>query len=530
MKKLDNPDVVITDVMTMQAKWQADKPALIMGDKVLTWREFNERINKVANGLIHLGLRKGETVGLLAHNRLEVPEIIFGVVKAGGVIVPLSTMLREDAIARMLLDAGAKFLFVDAKAQGLIAEYRQNQAGIPGQNIFSIDDQGDGLNSYSDLLRKNKPENPDVRISYDDPFNIMYTSGTTGMPKGILHTHHGRYNFTTMFGLIARIDSTATTILSTALYTNGTWLLLLPTLFSGGTVVIMQQFEVGEFIRSIEAYKCTHTFMVPTQYLILLEQLKADRPDLSSMRTWLSAGSSFRKEVKKQLLQTLEGDLVDAYGCTEGVTTVLRPEAGEDKIDSVGLPPVGWDVRIIDDRDGELPPEGVGEIVGRTSFMMSEYYKLPQLTAEAIWEDERGRTYIRTGDVGKLDKDGYLYILDRKKDIIISGGINIFANDIEEILARHESVEDAAVIAVPHEKWGETPLALVRLKQDAQIDEDTLKSWLNDRLGKYQRVSAVVFYEAPFPRNALGKLLKRQLREMYWPDPETPLAGITQST
>jgi acyl-CoA synthetase (AMP-forming)/AMP-acid ligase II len=206
---------------------------------------------------------------------------------------------------------------------------------------------------------------------------------------------------------------------------------------------------------------------------------------------------------------------VELWGLTEGVATTLKPQDMESKMESVGLPLVGWDVRIIDEQGQELARGEAGEIVAFSSFLMPEYYKLPDKTAEAIWLDETGKTYLKTGDMGKLDEDGFLYILDRKKDMIISGGINIFASDIEDVLTRHPAVQDAIVIGIPHPKWGETPIAIVIAREGVSISEEELIAWVNPKLAKYQRISRVEFCD-DFPRNALGKVLKRELRAPYF--------------
>ncbi len=237
--------------------------------------------------------------------------------------------------------------------------------------------------------------------------------------------------------------------------------------------------------------------------------------DLASMRMWVSAGSPFRTQTKQEVLQRFPGELAELWGLTEGVATTLKPEDMQRKTDSVGIPLVGWDVRIIDDQGRELPPGEVGEIAAFSAFLMPEYYKLADKTAEAIWINERGRTYLRTGDMGKLDEDGFLYIMDRKKDMIISGGINIFASDLEQVASRHPAVKDVVVIGFADEKWGETPVALVILNEGAAVSETELLDWVNPKLAKYQRLRKIVFREEDFPRNALGKVLKRELREAY---------------
>jgi long-chain acyl-CoA synthetase len=216
---------------------------------------------------------------------------------------------------------------------------------------------------------------------------------------------------------------------------------------------------------------------------------------------------------------------MELYGITEGIGTTLKPEEIVTKTGSVGTPISGTDIRIIDNDGKELPPGESGEIVGYGPGMMTGYHNRPEATEEALWRDEKGRTYLRTGDIGMFDEDGFLYILDRKKDMIVSGGVNVFASDIEEVFVQHPDVYEVAVIAVPHQKWIETPLALVRLRPGASVTGDKLKEWVNGRVAKHQRVIGVEFRGKPFPRNALGKLLKRELREPYWPSEGGVLQG-----
>jgi len=472
MQRFDNPDVILTDVMDSHGKWRAKKTAVLCGAERITWGAFNRRINKVANGLIKRGLQKGDKVSLLSTNRLEVLEILFGTVKAGGVIVPLSAMVPGESLARMVIDSDSRFLFVGPGQQDNIGPYRSEFSDIAADGFFALGEPVEGWNSYQSLVDESSDEKPGIALIYEDPFNIMYTSGTTGVPKGILHTHHNRTQFASMFAIDYRIDSSAVNIVTTALYANGTWLTMLPTVFAGGTLVIMPAFEPKAFLELVQREKCTQ-------------------------------------------IKRFSGELVELWGLTEGVATTLKPEDMQNKMESVGLPLVGWDVGIIDEEGRELPRGEAGEIVAFSSFLMPEYYKLPDKTAEAIWMDAAGKTYLKTGDMGKLDQDGFLYILDRKKDMIISGGINIFASDIEDVLTRHPAVQDAIVIGIPHPKWGETPIAMVIVREGVSISEEELSAWVNPKLAKYQRISRVEFRD-DFPRNALGKVLKRELRAPYF--------------
>jgi acyl-CoA synthetase (AMP-forming)/AMP-acid ligase II len=299
------------------------------------------------------------------------------------------------------------------------------------------------------------------------------------------------------------------------MYHNGTWMVMLPSLLVGATLVIMEKFDLTGFFELVQKEKCTHTFMVPTQFIMLLNHPDLEKFDLSSMEIMISAAAPLRRDTKKQILEKFTRGLLELYGLTEGVGSSLKPEEMEGKLGSVGTPIFGIDLRIIDEQGNELPRGEVGEIIGYSPGLMKEYYKRPDKTEEAIWKDEQGRTYLRTGDVGKFDDDGFLYILDRKKDMIISGGINVFATDIEEVFGKHPDVLDVAVIGVPHEKWGESPLALVIPKQGAEVEEDELMKWANEKLAKFQRVCGVEFRD-DLPRSPIGKVLKRVLREAYW--------------
>lgn len=515
MEKFDVPQYVITDVIASHARWHPDKLAVICGEERLTWREFNKRINRVANGLINLGIQKGDKVSVLMLNSIQMVEVIFGTIKAGGVIVPLSTMVPGEALARMINDSDSKVLFVGPLLDGLIKPYKDALENIPERAFFSVGFKADGWNDYQSWLREGSDEEPGIRLSFEDEFNVIYSAGTTGLPKGIVHTHYARELFAMGLAIEFRIDSSSVSLITTPLFHNGTWMMLLPTLTVGGTVVIMPQFDPKAFLELVQRERCTHTFMVPTQFIVIMALPEFGQYDMSSMKVMVSAAAPLRKDTKGQIIQKFGCGLLEVYGLTEGVATSLKPEEMEGELGSVGTPVIGNDLRIIDEQGNELPRGEIGEIAGYGAAIMRGYYKQPQKTAEVIWKDELGRTYLKTGDMGRLDEEGFLYIVDRKKDMIISGGINIFASDLEDVLLKHPQITEAAVIAIPHEKWGETPLALVIRTQDGSVLEEELKEWANKQLAKYQRISKVEFRET-LPKSIIGKVLKRQLRERYW--------------
>jgi acyl-CoA synthetase (AMP-forming)/AMP-acid ligase II len=505
-----SPEITLSGAIAANARHRPTEVAVVCGDRRVRWVELDERINRVANALVSLGIARGDKVALLAPNCIEAVEVLFGAMRAGGVAVPLPLMAHPDHLAQLIADSDAKVLFSAAPALG--ARRAETTARAP-RVIALPPDPGSG---YDELLRDASPSPPPVVLSPGDDCNIIYSSGTTGVPKGIVHTHASRAMFTFALRLMFRIDQTAITLVTTPLYTNGTWMTLLPTIASGGTTVLMEAFGARALLDIVQRERCTHAFMVPTQLTMVLDEPTFDAHDLSCLRIVISAAAPLRIDTKREILRRMTRGLMELYGMTEGIGTVLQPEDMERKIASVGQPIPGTEIRIIDDGGKELGPGEIGEIVGSSPGVMRGYYKKPTESEALLWKDLSGRPFLRTGDIGKKDEEGYVYILDRKKDMILTGGINVYASDLEEAFSRHPDVAEAAVIAIPHDKWGETPLVFVVPRPGARADAEEIREWGNERLGKHQRASRVEVREG-LPRNALGKVLKRELRDAYWP-------------
>ncbi len=511
---LDDTQVFLPEVWASHARFRADKLALVCGKERMSWGELNARCNRVANRLLTAGAGRPAKIAVLMNNAAEAAVVLLGVMKSGSCVVPVSTMLTAQQVATLIEDSGAMAVIAD-KASRELAEHAIKEMSFPdGLLRICAAHGGDGWTLLEEWLHGASDQEPAVQYDLNDDFNIIYSSGTTGTPKGIVHTHRARQHWSYSNALELRMDHTSVALATTALYSNGTWFMLLPPLFVGATVVVMENFSPEHFLDIVGVEKVTHTFMVPTQYIGILESDRLNEADISSLRYMLSAGSPMRQDTKSAVLERLGTGLFELYGFSEGFATMCRPEEHH-KTGSVGTPVIGFDLRIIDEEGEELPPGAPGEIVGYGGGLMKCYHNRPGETEASVWKDDRGRTFLRSGDIGKLDEEGYLFILDRKKDMIISGGFNVFPKDIEEVVGAHPDVSDVAVVGIPDPKWGETPLALVIPVAGSEIDVDALLEWSNQRLAKAQRLRALELVEE-FPRNALGKVIKRELRAPYW--------------
>lgn len=514
MRTLDDTQLYLPELWATHAEFYPEKTAVICGEQRVGWRALNEGFNRVANSLIADGVRPGDKVAVLMTNSVEMLEVMYGIVKARATLVPLSALLTAEQVAALLDDSDACMIIASATTAALAiqASNHCNSSKLRRKIALGFDESGwdDGRAWFAAGERGEPPLKYDLR----DDFNIIYSSGTTGIPKGIVQTHRARQHWSYSNALELRFDANSVALATTSLYSNGTWFMILPPMFVGATMVIMEQFSPKAFLETVQKEGVTHTFMVPTQYITTLADESFETFDLSSLRVMLSAGSPLRQDTKEDILRRMGPGLFELYGFSEGFATIIRPEQIH-KRGSVGTPVIGFQLRILDENGTPLPQGEVGEIAGYGAGLMKEYYKRPEATAEAVWVDDRGRTFLRSGDIGRQDEDGFLYILDRKKDMIISGGFNVFPKDIEEVVGTHPDVSDVTVIGIPHDKWGEAPLALVIPEKGRTPDPETLRGWANERLAKTQRLAAVEIRDE-FPRNALGKVLKRFLREPYW--------------
>jgi long-chain acyl-CoA synthetase len=503
----------LPDLIARHARARPNTTALVCRDERLSYAELNAAMDRVAATLQRDGLQPRDSIAVCAHACNAYLVLFMGALRAGIAVAPLAPSSTPAQIAGMTADAGARHLFLDeVNAQAVPADI----SGAHVQRIRLDDSNGDL--ALSRWLEPLGARGAPVRIDPGWPFNIIYSSGTTGTPKGIVQPHSMRW------GQVRRAEAggyggDTVTLIATPLYSNTTLVVVIPTLARGGAVVLLPKFDCAQYLALAEKHRATHTMLVPVQYQRLMGWPEFDRHDLSSFQFKACTSAPFRAELKAEVLRRWPGGLTEYYGMTEGGgSTILYCHLNPDKLHTVGQPAEGHDIRLIDESGHELPrgPDVIGEVVGRSSSMMLGYHNRPEQSREAEWFDAQGRRFIRTGDVGRFDADGFLILMDRRKDMVISGGFNIYPSDIEAELRQHPAVMDAAVVGVPSAEWGETPVAFVVRRAAHDDAPDAIKRWLNERVGKTQRLSDVRLIDE-LPRSAIGKVLKRELRDSYRP-------------
>jgi len=504
---------LLPDYFKLHAKWRADKPALICGDKTYSWAEFVKTLNQISNGLSQDGLQKGDRVIVVMDNSAAMAEVLFGIMIGGYVSAPLNTSVSSNAIRNMIVDSGAKAIFASGTHLEKLNHILKEMGEQAPEILISAEGYNRGWMPYEKWVSRASMVEPSVQIGPNDYLNIIYSSGTTGQPKGIAHTHQGRLNWAYDLANALRYNSSARFMATIGLYSNITWVGMLCTLVSGGTLIVKRKFDPFEAWEDIQSLGVTHLSMVPILFERLIDCPDNAQFDGRSMQGMMSAGSPLRADIRERLFERFSCGITELYGLTEGVITTLDPEEASGRMSSVGKPILGSDLMILDDCDKPCPPKESGEIVMSTRFVMPGYLNRDDATNDSLFIDQTGQHWLRTGDIGYLDEERYLYIVDRKKDMIISGGQNIYPQDIEAVIIAHKNVADVAVIGVKSKKWGETPLAIVCSK-NGKIDPLQLKNWTNSQVGKQQRIAGVKVFET-IPRNPNGKILKRQLREQF---------------
>lgn len=500
------------------------KIGVIDGEKRFTYAEFGERSRRLASALRRLGIGPGEVVSFITYNTHHLLEAYYGVLQAGAVLNPINIRLNPQEIGYILNHAESRILCFHKDFVPMIHAMRDGLQTVK-QLVALEPDLGlpFSAHEYESLLRQASPLADDPQVDENDPAELFYTSGTTGKPKGVVLTHRSLY-LHALYATIALRQADDTVLLHVVpmFHVNG-WGSPHTITATGGTHVMLRRIDPLEIFRLIQAEHVTIILGVPTIYNALVNHPDIGKYDLSSLRLAITGGSPASSVLIKAMEEKLGCEAFVGYGLTETspVLTLARPKthlAGEsadqqrDRRSKTGYAVLGVDVRVVDDQGRDVPADGatVGEIVARSNVVMQGYFKDPQATADAIRD-----SWFHTGDMATVDPEGYILIVDRKKDIIISGGENISSVEVENTLFAHPAVFEVAVVGVPDEQWGEAPKALVVLKPGARALAEELIQFCRERLAHFKAPKSVEFFEA-LPKGGTGKILKSELREKYW--------------
>ena len=508
----------ISNFTHRHARYKPNEIAAVVDNEQLTWRQFDENLCKIAAGLQKLGIKKDDKVASVLQNGWPILELYWALPKIGAVFVPLSPLLNQDAIETTLNVSHCKLVVVDDEI--VATKLLQSKTKIPTlQHVCAAKKLGaptkivDGSYDYHKLVADNKPlaHSERVFVRGDDLCHIFFSSGTTGQPKGICLSHAVRLDYAHQHSLFYRVQWDSVILHGGSMVFNGSMITMIPSFYHGCKFVMQTKYDPVEFMDLVEREGVTHCVLVPTQLVGLISSPKFDAGKLKTLKCVITVGAPLAVSHKRKFMKLLPGVLFELYGTTEGCQILMPPEMMEKKIDSVGAPPACTEIRIVDDQGNDVPTGTPGEIIGRGPLTFQGYYNEPGKTKESFlpgW-------WFKTGDIGYFDDDGYVYLSDRKKDMLIVGGVNVFPKDIEQIVVQYAGILECAIFGVPDEKWGEKVVAAITLKQGGgQFDAQKLIEWANGKVAKFQRIRDVIVLDE-MPRNAGLKVLKRDLRDDY---------------
>ncbi len=499
-------------------RYFSGKPCLIFEERIFSFREVNERINRLANALLGIGVKKGDRVALLQRNCNQAVESFFALSKCGMVKVPINAMDSSEEIKYKVNDSEANTIIFGNEFINQIESIRDEIKEV--RNFICLRNGLGYMLDYENLISEASPAEPMIPIDAEDLHTIHYTSGTTGKPKGVMMTYKIRGALLRNFFVDTLSISPGDVMLSVNPLTHAAGSYLLPHMIRGAANVILPKFDPELLLYTIQKYRVTTLRLVPTALIRLLDYPNIHKFDLSSLHTIYYGASPIAPEKLKQLIEIFGQIFIQIYGQAESPSCIsylpkhdhVTEGQGARKLSSAGRPFTYVMVKVVDESGQEIPPgEEIGEVIVKGDTVTKGYWKQPEVTAETIKDG-----WLHTGDLAKTDEEGYIYLVDRKKDIIISGGFNVHPKEVEDVLYRHPAVLEAAVVGVPDEKWGEQVKAVVVLKKGTRASEKEILDFCKGKLAAYKKPKSVDFYEGELPKNPAGKIMKRDIKEKYW--------------
>jgi long-chain acyl-CoA synthetase len=499
----------ISKIVELNAARTPHWDSVISEDQKYSWEEFNSRINRLGNAMRRLGIEKGDRVCIYLPNSPEYLITYFAIVRIGAVAVPFNIMYKSSEISYILNDSEAKILFASAKeAQENVSSILSQSPNLKHLIVVGKETQSDAL-SFSSLLAEEDDTLETVDCAPDDPVTIMYTSGTTGLPKGAMLTHNNFWAQADLNGCYVLHINDQDRILTAAPFCHIFFVTtVLGPMFKGAAVITMPRFFPDKTLDMISRFRATHYCGVPTMYIYMLEEYKKNKEkyNLGDWRFAQSAGSAMPAEYISQIEENFGVGYCECYGATETSAACSYERLGHRKAGSIGLPAHTWQIRIVDDEGQDVPEGYVGEIVLKGPGLLKGYWKNQEATEGAF-----SHGWYHTGDLARADEEGYLYIVDRKKDLIISGGYNIYPREIEELLFTHPAVLEAAVVGISDSYKGEIPKAYIVLKQEMTANADDIITFCKERLAAYKVPRDIEFCKE-LSKGSTGKILKNELK------------------
>ncbi len=512
--------MTIGDLLVRNAHKFPDKPALVFEEVRLTFGQLNERVNRLANSLLEQGLKKGDRIGALVHNCHQFIEIYFAAAKTGGIFCPYNNHLKQWEVKDILDYSTPRFLFVDGDFADGVSGLK-DQLSFVEKYICLQKPANAYMQDYEALISRGQKAEPDTTVLEDDVLSIIFTAGTTGRPKGAMRTHRHLMADATASVIELRVGYDEAVLITFPMYHVACEDNIVRHSYMPNTIHIRREggFNPEQVLEYISKERISRCQFVPTMIHSLIQVPDVKKYDLSSLQLILYAGSSMPVELLKKALSVFPCGFAQMYGQTESgpFTTVLKPEdhildGSEKRVErllSSGKPAVNYEIRVVDENENDVPIGQVGEIIGKSEAMMIGYWQMPEET-----EKKLKNGWLHTGDLGKLDEDGYVYIVERKNDLIISGGVNIYPREIEEVLYRHPAVSEASVIGLSDEHWGEVVKAVIVLKQGAFASETEIIEFCGKHLAGFKKPKSVDFWKE-LPKSPQGKILKKEIRKQY---------------